>query len=217
MAGVTSAKNVSVGKPNLKVSGGVLKAPLGATRPVDPDSPLESDYESAGYIGEDGVKESSERSTEDIKAWGGIKVRTVQTEYGTTISFTFIESRRALVLKSVFGEDNVIVDPKGFIKVLRNADPLGNAQWVFDMKDGDRGARRLDVGNGQITEVGDISYVDGEAISYEVTMSCDPDDEGNTLVEYITDPDFVPGSDTPEQATPGEKTFPGESTFPGGN
>lgn len=200
MAGETASKNVSVGKPNLKVSGGVLRAPLGTERPTDPDSPLESDYNSAGYIGEDGVSESSERSTEDIRAWGGIKVRTVQTEYGTTLSFTFIESRRALVLKSVFGEENVTVDPKGFIKVRRNEAPLGSAQWVVDMKDGDRGARRLDIGNGQITEVGDISYVDGEAISYEVTMSCDPDDDGDTLIEYVTDPDFVPGDggDTPE-------------------
>ena len=200
MAGETASKNVSVGKPNLKVSGGILRAMLGTERPTDPDSPLESDYKSAGYIGEDGVSESSERSTEDIRAWGGVKVRTVQTEYGTTLSFTFIESRRALVLKSVFGEENVTVDPKGFIKVRRNEAPLGSAQWVVDMKDGDRGARRLDIGNGQITEIGDISYVDGEAISYEVTMSCDPDDNGDTLVEYVTDPDFVPGDggDTPE-------------------
>lgn len=195
MAGVTASANVSVGKPNLKVSGGVLRAPLGTERPIDPDSPLDKAYESTGYVGEDGVSESSERSTEDIRAWGGIKVRTVQTEYGTTLTLTFIESRRALVLKSVFGDDNVTIDPKGFIKVRRNETPLGSAQWVIDMKDGDRGARRLDVGNGQITEVGDITYVDGEAISYEVTMSCDPDDNGDTLIEYVTDPDFEGGSE----------------------
>lgn len=195
MAGVTASANVSVGKPNLKVSGGILRAPLGSERPTDPDSALDAAYESAGYVGEDGVSESSERSTEDIRAWGGIKVRTVQTEYGTTLTFTFIESRRALVLKAVFGEENVTIDPKGFIKVRRNETPLESAQWVVDMKDGDRGARRLDVGNGQITEVGDISYVDGEAISYEVTMSCDPDDNGDTLIEYVTDPDFGGGND----------------------
>lgn len=197
MAAVTASKNVSVGKPNLKVSGGILRAPLGSERPTDPDSPVDSAYESAGYVGEDGVSEASERSTEDIRAWGGIKVRTVQTEYGTTLTFTFIESRRALVLKAVFGEDNVEVDSKGFIKVRRNETPLESAQWVVDMKDGDRGARRLDVGNGQITEVGDISYVDGEAISYEVTMSCDPDDNGDTLIEYVTDSDFE-GDDSGE-------------------
>jgi hypothetical protein len=204
MAGVTASANVSVGKPNLKVSGGILRAPLGSERPTDPDSPLVAAYESAGYVGEDGVSESSERSTEDIRAWGGIKVRTVQTEYGTTLTFTFIESRRALVLKAVFGEDNVEIDPKGFIKVRRNETPLESAQWVVDMKDGDRGARRLDIGNGQITEVGDITYVDGEAISYEVTMSCDPDDNGDTLIEYVTDPDFQGGDDGNDGGDSGE-------------
>jgi hypothetical protein len=204
MAGVTASANVSVGKPNLRVSGGILRAPLGSERPTDPDGALDSAYESAGYVGEDGVSEASERSTEDIRAWGGIKVRTVQTEYGTTLTFTFIESRRALVLKSVFGESNVTIDPKGFIKVRRNETPLESAQWVVDMKDGDRGARRLDVGNGQITEVGDISYVDGEAISYEVTMSCDPDDNGDTLIEYVTDPDFQGGEDGGEGDDSGE-------------
>ena len=50
-------------------------------------------------------------------------------------------------------------------------------------------ARRLDIGYGQITEVGDVTYVDGEAISYEVTISCDPDDNGDSLIEYLTDPE----------------------------
>ena len=39
------------------------------------------------------------------------------------------------------------------------------------------------MGYGQVTEVGDITYVDGEAISYELTISCDPDDNGDTLIE----------------------------------
>ena len=183
----TKAANVAVGKPNLKVSGGILTAPLGSARPTDADALLDSAYESLGYVGEDGVTESAERSTEEIRAWGGVKVRTVQTEYGCSLSLTLIESRRAATLKTVFGDDNVTV-ADGVIKVRRNEAVLPHRQWVIDMKDGEN-ARRLDVGYGQITEVGDITYVDGEAISYEVTISCDPDDNGDSLVEYITDPD----------------------------
>ena len=180
----TKAANVAVGKPNLKVSGGVLSAPLGSARPTDADTLLDSAYESHGYVGEDGVTESTERSTEEIRAWGGVKVRTVQTEYGCSLSLTFIESRRASTLKAIFGEDNVTV-ADGVIKVRRNEAVLPHRQWVIDMKDGEN-ARRLDVGYGQITEVGDVTYSDGEAISYEVTISCDPDDNGDSLVEYIT-------------------------------
>lgn len=183
MAG-TAAGNVSVGKPNLKVSGGILSAPLGTTRPNDETSPLDPAYGSLGYVGEDGVSETSERSTEKIKAWGGVNVRTVQTEYGTTLTFTLIESLRAATLKFIYGEENVTIKGKS-IKVLRNEKTLPHLQLVVDMLDEGNG-RRLDAGNAQVTEVGDVTFVDGEAISYEVTVSCDPDSEGNTLVEYVS-------------------------------
>ena len=186
MAG-TSARNVAVGKPNLEVSGGILVAPTGSTRPEDAETLLDEAYVPLGYVGEDGVTETSERSTEVIRAWGGVKVRTVQTEYGCSVSLTLIESRRAETLRTVFGDDNVVV-AGGVITVKRNEKVLPHRQWVIDMKDGEN-ARRLDIVYGQITEVGDISYVDGEAISYEVTISCDPDDNGDSLVEYLTDPE----------------------------
>lgn len=184
MAGTSSA-NVAVGKPNLQVSGGVLWAPTGSTRPTDPTTALDAVYVPLGYVGADGVTETAERSTENIFAWGGVKVRTVQTEYAGSLAFVLIESRRAAALRFVFGDSNVEQDPtSGVITVLRNEQPLPHGQLVIDMKDGD-GARRLDAGYAQVTEVGDITYVDGESISYEVTVSVDPDDDGNTLVEYI--------------------------------
>lgn len=183
MAG-TSARNVAVGKPNLEVSGGILVAPTGSTRPDDAETQLDAAYVPLGYVGEDGVTETSERSTEVIRAWGGVKVRTVQTEYGCSITLTLIESRRAETLRAVFGDDNVSATASG-ITVKRNERALPHRQWVIDMKDGDN-ARRLDIGYGQITEVGDITYVDGEAISYEITISCDPDDDGDSLVEYLS-------------------------------
>lgn len=188
MAG-TSSRNVAVGKPNLEVSGGILAAPVGSTRPTDAETALDPAYETQGYVGEDGVTETSERSTEVIRAWGGVKVRTVQTEYGCSVTLSLIESRRASTLRTVFGDSNVVV-AGGNITVKRNETPLPHRQYVIDMKDGDN-ARRLDIGYGQVTEVGDVTYVDGEAISYEITISCDPDDNGDSMVEYLTDPEFV--------------------------
>lgn len=178
-----SAANVAVGKPNIKVSGGVLAAPTGTERPEGFESSFDPDYKSLGYVSEDGVTETSERNTEEIRAWGGMKVRTVQTEFGTTLAFTLIESRRAETLKYVFGEGNV-TEESGQIMVMRNEAPLPHMQLLVDMIDGDD-SRLLDAGNSQVVSVGDISYVDGEAISYELEVSCDPDDDGNTLIEYI--------------------------------
>ena len=178
---VTSSRNVAVGKPDLAVSGGLLVAPLGTPRPTSHTDPFDAAYVSAGYLSTDGVTESSERATEVIRAWGGDKVRTVQTEYGTTLSLTLIESRRAEALRLVFGDDNVIVE-NGTVTVKRNSKVLPHRQFIIAMLDGDNSSH-LDVGYGQVTEVGDITYVDGEAISYELTISCDPDDNGDTLVE----------------------------------
>lgn len=179
----TSARNVAVGKPQLEVSGGVLVAPVGSERPTTYTGPYDAAYVSLGYVGSDGVTETSERSTENIYAWGGDKVRTVQTEFGTTLSFVLIESRNADALKFVFGPDNV-TDSGDEIVVKRNSKVLPHVQILIDMLDG-ANSRHLDVGYGQVTEVGDITYVDGESISYEVTVSCDPDDGGDTLIERI--------------------------------
>lgn len=188
MAG-TSAANVSVGKPNLAVSGGVLVAPVGTERPTTHAGPYDPAYVSPGYVSTDGVTETSERSTEEIRAWGGQKIRTVQTEFGTTLSLTLIESRNAEALKLVFGEDNVS-EATGEFVIKRNEKVLPYRQFIIDMLDGENG-RHLDVGRGQVTEVGDITYVDGEAISYELTISCDPDDNGDTLIERVASEDAV--------------------------
>lgn len=183
----TSAANVAVGKPDLSVSGGVLVAPIGSERPSSVAGPYDAAYESVGYVSTDGVTESSERSTEVIRAWGGQKIRTVQTEHGTSISLTLIESRNAAALRFVFGDDNVEVSDgvdgaPGEITVKRNEKVLPYVQIIIDMLDGENSSH-LDVGRGQVTEVGDVTYVDGEAISYEVTISCDPDENGDTLIE----------------------------------
>lgn len=181
MAG-TSAANVAVGKPDLAVSGGVLVAPIGTTRPTSLAGAIDEAYLSVGYVSTDGVTESSERSTEEIRAWGGQKIRTVQTQFGTTLSLTLIESRNAEALKFVFGDDNVDTSTAGEIVVKRNEKTLPYVQILVSMLDGENSSH-LDVGRGQVTEVGDVTYVDGEAISYELTISCDPDDNGDTLVE----------------------------------
>jgi hypothetical protein len=183
MATGTSASNVAVGKPNLAVCGGVLYGKVGAPAITDATTQIPEDYVSAGYVSDEGVSETSDRSTEEIHVWGGRKVRTVQTEYGVTLSFGLIESVNADVLKFVFGDDNVVADGKN-ITVKRNEKVLPHISLVVDMLDGDN-ARRLYAANAQITEVDEITYADGEAITYTVTVSCDPDDNGDSLSEFI--------------------------------
>lgn len=180
-----TASNVIVGKPNLEVSGGLLSAPLGTPRPTDATTALDAAYQDNGYVSDAGAAITNDRSTEDIFAWGGVKVRSVQTTYSASVTITLIESKAATTLRTVFGNENVTVDASGNISVKWNEKVLPHQQFVIDMKDGDN-ARRLDIGNGQVVSVGDVTYVDGEAIAYELTISCDPDENGDVILEYLT-------------------------------
>ena len=180
---IVSADNVGIGKPNLKVSGGILRAPRGTARPTDASTPYDPAYLSMGYVGEDGVTLSAERDNDPLKVWGQVVVRRAQTSYEVSLTFTLVESRRADTLKAIAGEDNVSVEGNTIV-VRGNEKELPIGQWGIDMLDQGL-ARRIDVGSGQITEIGDITYADGELIGYEVTLSCYPDENGDAYKELI--------------------------------
>lgn len=180
---VVSSDHVGIGKPNLKVSGGILRAPRGTARPTDASTPYDKAYLSMGYIGEDGVTLSAERDSDPLKVWGQVVVRRAQTSYEASLTFTLVESRRADTLKAIAGEKNVEVKGNTIV-VHGNEQELPIGQWGIDMLDQGL-ARRIDIGNAQITEIGDISYTDGDLIGYEITLSCYPDENGDAYLELI--------------------------------
>lgn len=98
------AANVVAGSP--LATGGVLIGALTATAPTSAKGAL-TGFSGAGYIGEDGLTETNERSTDNIRAWGGDTVKIVQTEHNVAYSFTFLETLNSDVLKAVYGEANV--------------------------------------------------------------------------------------------------------------
>lgn len=182
-----SAANVVSGRP--LATGGILIAPVGSTVPTTVSTAPDAAFVGAGYIGEDGVTEGGERSTEKIKAWGGDTVKVVQTEHSLTYSFSFIETLNADVLKAIYGDANVTttaatVSSGTIHKVLVTGESLPHKSYVFEIKDGD--ARiRIVVPDGQITEVGEITYSDSEVIAYEVTVECFADSNGVKATKYL--------------------------------
>ena len=177
-----TVSNVATGKP--KVAGAIFVAPAGSTLPTDATTALDAAFKAMGYVSEDGAVNSNSPTVEVIKAWGGDVVLTTQTEKEDTFQYTLIEVLNSEVLKYVYGPTNVTVATGGDITITANSKETPDYSIVIDMLL--RGAaKRIVVPRAHITEVGDITYKDDEAVGFEVTNTAMPDSSGNTHYEYI--------------------------------
>lgn len=176
-----TVSNVASGKP--LVTGGIWHAPLGSTLPTDATSALDAAFVGLGYVGEDGLTEAAERTTDKIKAWGGDTIKVVQTDFSATFSWSFAEATNGEALKVVYGEDNVTVVGNA-IEIGVSSDQLPHACYVFEMQDGDN-RMRIVVPDGQITEVGEITYTDGGIVLYQVTLEAFKDETGKQYYKYL--------------------------------
>lgn len=178
-----TATNVSVGKP--KVAGAIFRAAPGSTLPTSAAAELDAAFKCLGYASDAGVVNSNSPESDSIKAWGGDTVYTFQTEKEDTFAFTLIESLNADVLKAVYGDENVSGALATGLTVKANSTEQESACWVIDTILRGGIAKRIVIPSGTITEIGDISYTDSDAIGYEITITAVPDSAGNTHYEYI--------------------------------
>jgi len=177
---VPDSSKVLVGKP--KVTGGVLAGPTGGTLPTDAKTAANVSYVGLGYASDAGLVQTIGRDTSSIKAWGGDEVRVVTTGHTVSYSVSLIETSAA-TLGEVYGIANVST-ASGLTTVKINAAANGRRTYVFDMLDGTTNIRVV-VPFGEITEVGDVTFVDGEPISYDLTINAYPDAQGNKAYLYM--------------------------------
>ena len=183
------AANVVAGKP--LATGGLLRAPLGTAlpAPASPFAALAGAFVSLGYLSDAGVTENSGRSTDKIKAWGGSIVKVVQTEHSYTLEFVLIETGSSEVQKAVHGDTNVSTTAAtagtGKIDAVTiNSTVLPHKAWVVEVADGT--ARiRIAIPDGQITEVGEVTYTDSDLVGYACTLEAFEDVSGNKAYKYI--------------------------------
>lgn len=175
--------NVSAGKP--AIGGAIWRAAKGTTAPTDATTTLGEAFKALGYCSEDGLVNSNSPSTTDIKAWGGDTVLNIQEEKTDTFQTTLIEVLNPEVLKAVYGSGNVSGTLAEGLTIEANAEEPEEAVWVVDMVMNSNTVKRVVIPHGKISEVGDITYSDSDAVGYEVTITALPDSNGNTHYEYL--------------------------------
>lgn len=179
-----TAANVTTGKPS-KVSGWVHVAPKGTALPTNTTDSLDASFLDLGYISDSGVVNSNSPSYDTVNAWGGDPVLRMLTEKDDTFAFSLLEALNVNVLKTVYGDENVSVSDDGMISVKANSEEVDPASYVIDMIMKGNVKKRIVIPSAVITEIGDITYADSDAVAYEITLGCEPDESNNTHYEYI--------------------------------
>lgn len=184
-----NVNEVRVGAPDQGVTGAILHAPVGTALPSlssikKSGVTVNSAFTGNEYVSEDGLTLSPSRSTSDIKDWSGSTVRKVLESFDGTLSWTMISTNKG-AMEIAFGKSNVTsntatTEHGAQVQAALGAFLPDEYAWVFLMKDGD--ARIvIAVPDGQITEVGDVTFASNEAVGWNVTLSCYPDESGNSI------------------------------------
>lgn len=167
------AANILVASP--LATGGILTAALGTAVPTAVDGAT-TGFVGAGYVGEDGVTLTVDRQNEDVFAWGGDKVRVIQTSHSAQLAFPFLEVNPA-VLGLIFGADNV--STVGSVTTVKiNGTVLPHFALIIDTQDGDKRAR-ITAEDAQVVSQEDIVFVHTAPTMFSVTVELFPNSSGD--------------------------------------
>jgi hypothetical protein len=185
-----NASQVLTGAPDQLTTGPILSAPRGTALPAAISDTLDPAFADSGYVSEDGLTLTPERSTEVVRDWSGSVVRELLTEFAARLAWSHLETNEQS-LKNYMGDDNVTVtaatstEGKRITALLRSSE-MPRKSWTFKMKDGD--ARVLIVvPDGQVSETGEVSFVKSSAVTWPVTLTTYPDADGVNVYIYLDD------------------------------
>jgi len=163
------------------VTGAVYVAPTGTAAPTDSDGTLDAAFEDLGYLSPDGVKETLDKTTAQIRAWqNGALAREVVTEGTYGVEMTFIETKEA-VLELYYGvahiDGKISIDPRK---------TGGRQSYVIDAIDGDS-IERTYIPAGEITKVGERVLTSGKETGYAITIVAYADADAVVAIKWFSD------------------------------
>ena len=162
------------------VTGAVYVGPTSSTAPSSSSSTL-AGFTDLGYVSADGITETFDKTTSQIRAWqGGALVREVISEGTYSVTLTFIETKLE-VLELYFG--STITDGE------LNGDPTasgGRKSFVMDIVDGSI-IERTYIPAGEVTAVGERTLASGEAVGYNVTITAYADSDSVTFKKFFSE------------------------------
>jgi len=167
------AANVYVAAP--LVTGGILTAAIGTALPAT-TAAVTTGFDATGYVGEDGLTLTIDRSTEDVMAWGGSKIRVITTSHSVQMSLALLEvTPENLTL--MFGTDNVVTVGEETTVKLNGVD-LPHFALIVDTSDGDKRVR-ITAADAQVVEQDDLVFTHSAPTAFQITIECFPDANGD--------------------------------------
>ncbi len=163
------------------VTGAVYVAPTDTTAPSYSDDTLDDAFSDLGYVSADGIVETIDKSTTQIRSWqDGSLVREIVSEGTYSVELTFIETNQDVV-ELYYGAS--------LSSGVLDGDPRatgGRQSFVIDVVDGSS-IERTYVPSGEITSVGERTLASGEAIGYMVTITAYADADSTTFKKFFSD------------------------------
>lgn len=172
-----TADNVRVG-----TTGAIYIAATSATAPTGATATL-TGFTELGYVSADGVTETRDRSTNQIRAWQNSDlVREVVTEATATIQAVLLETSGA-TLAAYYGSE---VDPLDGSIEIDPAATGGRKSFVIDLIDGSSAVRTY-IPAGEILSVGEQVYANGEPVGYDITITAYSGASGYSMKKFYSD------------------------------
>lgn len=177
-----NSDNIQTARP--RVTGVFFTAPSGTALPADATTTLTAAFAELGYVSEDGITETYDKSTDILREMGGSPVAALNSANSVEYKLTALEDS-ASIEEMLLGSGQVTTDGSGNIQaaVINGAD-VPPAVFAFDMLLRSGKKYRLVLPNAQVTAIGDLVYKAGGAMSREVTITCFPDSAGNKVYKY---------------------------------